>query len=141
MKKGGGDASKRQVKDLQRDLRCLGYLKSSIDGKFGNFTLRAVKALQHELLYNDGENAKNDGSAPVMVLDYNRKRVIDVTGIVDQNVVACISDMLDDPYFPLLPKSENPEFDNSKIANVMCLSERILDVIGPMPCSATMVRA
>jgi len=83
MEKGGENVSERQGKDLQRDLCRLGYLKSGIDGKFRNFTQRAVKALQHDLLSNDGKSIGNDGSAPAMVLDYNRKRVVDVTGIID----------------------------------------------------------
>ncbi len=117
LQKGGGNASERQIRDLQRDLRRLGYLKSGIDGKFGNLTQRAVKALQHDLLSNDGKSIGNDGSAPVMVLDYNRKRVVDVTGFVDQDMVACVSDMLEDPDFPLLPKADNPKRENNKIAN------------------------
>lgn len=117
MEKGGENVSERQGKDLQRDLRRLGYLKSGIDGKFGNFTQRAVKALKHDLLSNDGKSTENEGSAPVMVLDYNQNRVVDVTGIVDQDMAACISDMLEDPNFPLLPKADNPKGENYKIAN------------------------
>ena len=117
LEKGGRNVSERQIKDLQQDLRRLGYLKSGIDGKFGNLTQRAVKSLQHDLLYNDGKSTGNDGSAPVMVLDYNRKRVVDVTGIVDQDIVACVSDMLEDPDFPLLPKADNPKRENNMIAN------------------------
>ena len=40
--KRGGNAGDRQVRDLQQDLRKLGYLKSGIDGDFGPWTQRAV---------------------------------------------------------------------------------------------------
>jgi len=103
-----------QVCDLQRDLRALGYLRRGIDGAFGSGTERAVKALQHDLLNNAGKGS--DGSAPVRVLDYNRGRVSAVTGRVDQSLVECISDILDDANFPRLPFSKDPAGDNRKIA-------------------------
>ncbi len=53
LNKGGEGATDRQIRDLQRDLRRLGYLGSGIDGAFGAGTERAVKALQHDLLTND----------------------------------------------------------------------------------------
>ena len=117
VQKGGADATKQQIKDLQRDLRSLGYLKSGIDGKFGNLTRSAVQALQYDLLFNEGKSTGNDGSAPVMVIDYNRNRVVDVTGVVDQDLAGCISDMLEDPDIPLLPKADNPKEENGKIAD------------------------
>ena len=35
-------------------------------------------------LNNDGSSTKNDGAAPVRVVDYYRGRVADMTGQVDQ---------------------------------------------------------
>ena len=77
LKRGGGRATQQQVKDLQQDLRRLGYLRSGIDGGFGPGTELAVKALQHDLLNNHGRSTRGDGDAPVRVLDYNRGRVDD----------------------------------------------------------------
>lgn len=108
LERGGGTASREQVRDLQRDLRALGYLRSGIDGVFGGGTELAVRSLQRDLLMNDGASTGDDGDAPVRVVDYNRGRVSDVTGQADQALVACLSDILDDPQFPTLPSSENP---------------------------------
>ena len=107
-------ASHQQVCDLQKDLRALGYLRRGIDGAFGPGTQRAVMALQNDLLRNAGNGS--DGSAPVRVVDYNRGRVAAADGRVDQGLVECISEMLDDARFPKLPFSVDPAGDNRKIA-------------------------
>ncbi len=107
-----GSDSHRQVQDLQRDLRRLGYLKAGIDGSFGAGTSAAVQALQHDLMFNDAKSSSGDGPAPVRVIDYNRNRVHAVTGEADQPFIECISDILDDPKFITLPFSKNPEADN-----------------------------
>ncbi len=117
LKRPGTGATDRQVRELQRHLRCLGYLKSGIDGKFGRGTERAVKALRHDLLHNDGSGP--DGRAPVSVLDYNRGRVVDVTGEVDQGLANCLSDMLDDAAFPKLPSAENPVERNRETVSLL----------------------
>jgi hypothetical protein len=67
-----------------------------------------VKALQYDLLHNVGKSTGNDGNAGVRVLDFNRGRVATVTGVVDQGLAGCISDILDDPNFPSLPKADDP---------------------------------
>jgi hypothetical protein len=108
-----------QVRELQKDLRELGYLKQGIDGQFGTGTELAVKALQHDLMHNDGRSSQNDGDAPVKVVDFNRGRVVLVTGSVDSKLAGCISDMLDNPDFPLLPKADNPEEENDRIVALM----------------------
>jgi len=100
---GSNDATQQQIRDLQRDLRALGYLKRHVDGSFGPGTEQAVNALKRDLLINDGTSSGGDGSAPVRVMDYNRGRVNDVSGQADQALVECISDMLDDVNFPKLP--------------------------------------
>src|SRR5437660_12848552 len=84
-----GDTSSPLVKDLQRDLRSLGYLRSTIDGVFGPGTSRAVCALQFDLLTNTGASRANDGSAPVAIKNYNQGRVSACSGEADQNLVAC----------------------------------------------------
>src|SRR5208337_3819783 len=101
---GTNDATEQQVHDLQGDLRALGYLKRHIDGKFGSGTEQAVKALQRDLLINNGTSTGGDGPAPVRVIDYNQGRVNDVTGQADQGLVECISAMLDDANY-----RQNPE--------------------------------
>ncbi len=83
VRRHGTGASDAQIRDLQRHLRALGYLWRGIDGAFGGGTEGAVKGLQHDLLHNDGGG--NDGQAPVSVLEYNRGRVVDVAGAVDES--------------------------------------------------------
>jgi len=119
IERGGTKANERQVRDLQRGLRQLGYLKKGIDGKFGRASETAVKALQYDLLHNDGRSTRNDGNAPVSILDLNRGRVVAVTGSVDQGLASCVSDMLDEPNFPSLPKADDPKAENSKIVSLM----------------------
>ncbi len=114
LSKGGSAATDRQIRDLQRDLRQLGYLRSGIDGQFGDGTEHAVKALQHDLLNNNGSG--NDGSAPVSIRAHNRGRVTAVTGAVDQALVGCISDLLDDAACPRLPSAPDPVAANRQVA-------------------------
>jgi peptidoglycan hydrolase-like protein with peptidoglycan-binding domain len=101
------------VRDVQHDLRSLGYLKSGIDGVFGDGTSRAVRALQTDLLINDG-NGK-DGTAPIAIRDVNGGRVTAVTGVIDQPLVECISDLLDHPDYPKLPFSSAPAAANAQV--------------------------
>jgi peptidoglycan hydrolase-like protein with peptidoglycan-binding domain len=118
-------ASGRTVRDLQHDLRSLGYLKAGIDGQFGPGTELAVMALQHELLKNHGTG--KDGDAPVKLTDYNRGRVWSVNGRVDQKLAACISDMLDDNSFPKLPYAVDAKAENQKIAvQIASLSSQLV---------------
>jgi peptidoglycan hydrolase-like protein with peptidoglycan-binding domain len=101
-----------QVQDLQEDLRSLGFLGGSIDGVFGSGTARAVEALQFDLMNNDGSSNSHDGAAPVAIQKYNNGTVTDLTGAVDQDLVACIVAMLEDDKFPKLPSSLNSVSDN-----------------------------
>jgi peptidoglycan hydrolase-like protein with peptidoglycan-binding domain len=98
MTEGGRGATREQIRDLQRDLRALGYLRKGIDGVFGSGTAFAVKALQNDLMTNNGTG--DDGTAPVKIKDYNKGRVSGATGIVNFGLAQCISEMLDDPNFP-----------------------------------------
>ncbi len=116
LEREGGAASDRQIRDLQRDLRQLGYLRQGIDGSFGSGTERAVRALQHDLLENDGTSQSEDGPAPVRMIDYNRGRITTVTGVCDQALVECLSEILDDAAFPKLPHSDDPVGENQRIA-------------------------
>jgi tetratricopeptide (TPR) repeat protein len=109
----GVAAAEQQIRDLQRDLRQLGYLKNGIDGRFGPGTKLAVKSLEYDLLENQGIGS--DGPAPVRVVDYNRGRVSVVSGEVNQALAACIGDMLEDNKFPKLPRSDNPVQENQRI--------------------------
>jgi len=113
------DATEQQVRDLQRDLRALGYLRRGIDGKFGPGTEEAVSALQRDLMMNDGTSREGDGSAPVRVMDYNRLRVSEVTGKADQALVECISDMLDDANFTKLPSVTDPHAQNAQALSLI----------------------
>ena len=108
-----GTGSDAQIRDLQRHLRMLGYLRRGIDGAFGGGTEGAVKSLQYDLLHNDGRGS--DGRASVGVRDYNKGRCDAVTGEVDQNMAACIADMLDDDGFAKLPATADPVAANREI--------------------------
>jgi hypothetical protein len=114
LKAGGTAATTQQIKDLQRDLRRLGYLKSGIDGAFGSLTSLAVKALQHDLLHNDGSSRQGDGNAPVRLIDFNRG-VTEETGEADQALVESISAIFDEPTVPALPSAADPVAENKKI--------------------------
>ena len=73
MRKTGSTASNRQLRDLQKDLRRLGYLRNGIDGNFGDQTELAVKGLQHDLL--EGARGGDDGMPAVLLIrSYNRGR-------------------------------------------------------------------
>ncbi len=80
LKRPGEGAGDAQMRDLQRHLRALGYLRQGIDGAFGPGAEGAVKGLQHDLLHNDGGGS--DGRAPVRVRDYNDGRAAAATGEV-----------------------------------------------------------
>ncbi len=108
------DPRREATKDLQRDLRALGYLRKGIDGNFGSDTDLAVRALQHDLLSNGGLSEGGDGNAPVRMIDYNRQRVNAVSGVLEPGLAACMIDMLDDRNFPKLPFSDDPAADNAK---------------------------
>jgi peptidoglycan hydrolase-like protein with peptidoglycan-binding domain len=101
------------IKEAQADLRRTGYLRASIDGRFGDGTARAVKALQHDLLGGDG--AGSDGSGPVNVKDYRAGRPVQVTGRLDQATAACLAAMAADPAFPKLPAAPDPRAANTAI--------------------------
>src|SRR5262245_12841450 len=109
-------ATGQTVRDLQRDLRSIGYLRRGIDGGFGAETVLACEALQQVLLNNEGASTGTDGNAPVKVADYNDGRVTDVDGQVSEQLAACISDILDDPAFPRLPHADDPVQENQRIA-------------------------
>ena len=119
LRRGARAISDQPIRDLQRDLRELGYLKKGIDGRFGPGTERAVRALQWDLLNNDGRSTRGDGNAPVPVLDFNRGRVLGITGAADQGLAGCIADMLAEAKFPSLPKAEDPRAENARILTVM----------------------
>jgi hypothetical protein len=114
LRRNGASASHEQIRDLQQALRSLGYLKSGIDGVFGDGVEAAIKALQWDLLSNDGASTANDGQAPVRAIDYNRGRVSTVTGAADQGLVECIAEILDDPKFPKLPFAPDAAAANAR---------------------------
>jgi hypothetical protein len=101
------------VRALQRDLRALGYLKAGIDGRFGPGTEAAVRAMQYDLMHNDGTSTGRDGLGAVAVMSFNgagggRKRVATVDGLVDEGLASCIDAMLADPQMTQLPSALDP---------------------------------
>ena len=118
--KRGSAAADPLVKALQQDLRKLGYLRSGIDGGFGEGTERAVRALQFDLLH--AVQPGSDGEPPVTLREFNRERVTSVTGTLDENLAACIEDILADPRVPTLPRSDDPARANREaLASVQSL--------------------
>ncbi len=114
--KAGGANPRDLVTDLQRDLRRLGYLARGINGEFGAATEKAIKALQYDLIHNNGAPvaSHDDGFAPVKITGYNRARVATITGELDQPLAACIADMISDDRFPKLPQSANADAENAR---------------------------
>jgi putative peptidoglycan binding protein len=116
------------VAALQADLRKLGYLRSGIDGQFGDGTERAVRALQFDLLHADSRGS--DGEAPVTLRDFNRGRVASLTGVLDEPLAACLEDILADPRVPVLPRSDDPARANREaFASV----QRLVGLRAPRP--------
>lgn len=91
------------TRDLQRDLRALGYLARGIDGNFGDATDRAVRALQIDL-----NSADTRPAAPVAIKSYAGGNAIAVSGEADPDTCAAIEAMLNDSSFPRLPRSSDP---------------------------------
>lgn len=105
------------VRALQHDLRALGYLKAGVDGDFGNGTTKAIRALQYDLLNNDGRG--RDGAAPVAVTSFNAKLgggqyVTAVTGLFDQDFAQAVAAIMADDRVGKLPASDDPAGDNQK---------------------------
>ena len=118
--KRGSAAADPLVKALQQDLRKLGYLRSGLDGQFGGGTEAALRALQFDLLH--AVQPGSDGEAPVTLREFNRERVTSVTGTLDENLAACIEDILADPRVPTLPRSDDPARANREaLASVQSL--------------------
>lgn len=103
--RGAADAG--LVRDLQRDLRALGYLRQGIDGEFGEGTDAAVRRLQYDLLNNDGASSQNDGPAPVAIRDFNQGRVTTENGVVDAGLSGCIEVLLNDARVTKLPRASD----------------------------------
>jgi hypothetical protein len=116
------------AKILQEDLRSLGYLRAGIDGRFGDGTASAVRALQQDLL-TAGQHG-SDGDAPVALQTFNRGRVTGLTGVVDERLAACIEDILDDHRIPALPSSAEPAQANR---DAMARIRRIVGLPVPRP--------
>jgi len=130
------------VRALQRDLRALGYLKQGIDGNFGPGTVLAVRALQYDLLNNDGSSwSGDDGRAPVAMNSYNDdgtggRRVTSITGTVTQALAQCLEALLNDPNVPSLPDANDPAAENR--AAMLAISGTA-STVAPTPFIAAMV--
>jgi hypothetical protein len=108
------------VRDLQHDLRALGYLRSGIDGAFGKGTTQALRALQFDLLHTSKPGS--DGTPPVSMAAFNKGRVTAITGVLDQGLAACLQELLSDPDVPQLPQSPNPGADNQRAMDAILRS-------------------
>jgi peptidoglycan hydrolase-like protein with peptidoglycan-binding domain len=113
----GVPAEAALVKQVQRDLRRLGYLRTGIDGVFGKETEAAIRSLRYDLLHNSGNGS--DAAAPVAVMSYNRGRVTEITGVLDEGVAAAVEEMLADPRFGKVPESPDPVADNARAVEAL----------------------
>lgn len=118
------------VRDLQRHLRALGYLRAGIDGDFGGGTERAVEALQYDLMNNNGADEQGGSSAPVRITDYNKGRIAGASGVADVDTAACIRDLLSDTQVPLLPFADDPAAANARALETV---ENLDETQGPIP--------
>src|SRR5487761_2055056 len=132
------------VRALQRDLRALGYLRQGIDGAFGAGTGQAVRALQCDLQHNAGQTTGGDGAAPVAIADFNGpalagggQAVTAVTGVLDQDLAACIDRMLTAASFVQIPDSQDPAAQN---AAAMRAIRALTGTPAPAPFIAAMVQ-
>ena len=122
-------ASAAQIEALQHDLRRLGYLAHGIDGRFGDGTRAAIRALQHDLLHNDGASTASDGQASVAVTSYN-KAVRQVSGIMDEATCDSAESMLADERFTTLPRSDSPAADNLAVLRMLASKP---GTVAPLP--------
>jgi peptidoglycan hydrolase-like protein with peptidoglycan-binding domain len=109
----GGADDPALVRDLQRDLRRLGFLRRTIDGQFGPATRAAVCALQFDLLHNDGTQA-DDGAPPVPFTTW-KGGVAAITGVVDAALADSIAAALGDARVTWLPESADPVAANRAV--------------------------
>lgn len=126
----GETANRDLVRDLQRDLRALGYLRAGIDGNFGPGTERALRALQFDLISAASYPDSGDGPPPVPISDYNRGRVTAVTGELNQTLAACIADLIDAPDVPKLPFATDAAGENRRAVGLIAGSA---DTAAPAP--------
>lgn len=117
--KGPNPGNEHRVRALQHDLRALGYLRKGIDGDFGSGTHKAIMALQYDLLHNHGDSTRSDGSAPIAIGDFNKGRVTEINGELDQNLAACVVDLMDCEEFPKIPRADDPRQENRDFVQQM----------------------
>jgi hypothetical protein len=114
------NGSRREaVRQLQTDLRALGYLRAGIDAALGPATQSAIAALQWDLLHNDGQSAKSDGPAPLAIRDYNRGKLTSVTGEYDAPTAECVAAMKADDRFFKLPDTADARGANARIPDAI----------------------
>lgn len=110
---------REEILALQRDLRTLGYLYMGIDGLYGSATTMAVRALQYDLLHNDGMCTHGrPARAPVAMTAFNRTeegafRVREVNGICDQPLAQALAALMEDPRVGHIPECPDPKSQNA----------------------------
>ncbi len=121
------------VKALQHDLRKLGYLRAGIDGRYGDGTAAAVKALQYDLLHNSGQGS--DGPPPVVLTSYNQKPggglcVAVVDGVFNQDLAGALAAIVGDERIGLVPSTSDPKAAN---AAAMAALAAMSSTVAPPP--------
>lgn len=111
------------VRAVQVDLRKIGYLHSGVDGVFRLDAKVTIRALQYNLINNQGLSSIENGDAPVTVVTVNigtdGTLVQCVTGIFDQNVPNCFANMIADDREPKLAEGDDPVVANEQAVDAI----------------------
>ena len=104
----GGSPAPDAVRDLQHDLRALGYHRGGITGVWGDGLDAAVKSLRWDLVFSDGPSAIRAHNANGAVTGDPAEG----PASVEPALGACIAALAADPAIVKLPASPAPGDDN-----------------------------
>lgn len=135
-----GATNNPDVRAFQRDLRALGYLRSGVDDNFGPGTEQAIRALQYDLLHNDGRGT--DGSARVALKSFNVRpggglRVSVATGAFEAGIAEAVWAIVSDGRVGKIPASDDSLGDDRRAVDAI---GAIANQPAPTPFNVAIVR-